>query len=68
MSSPFSSINIVKWSSQGMLRLTQEAMNELFQPTINNIIKHIGGEKQARVRRAVSPIKEGILTWSFFSR
>uniref|UniRef100_A0A7N8YPQ5 Heat shock protein 12B n=1 Tax=Mastacembelus armatus TaxID=205130 RepID=A0A7N8YPQ5_9TELE len=36
-----SNMNIVKWSSQGMLRLTQEAMNELFQPTINNIIKHI---------------------------
>uniref|UniRef100_A0A8B9JSE3 Heat shock protein family A (Hsp70) member 12B n=1 Tax=Astyanax mexicanus TaxID=7994 RepID=A0A8B9JSE3_ASTMX len=31
----------VKWSSQGMLRLTTEAMNELFQPTISNIIKHI---------------------------
>lgn len=42
MSFRFSSINIVKWSSQGMLRLTPEAMNELFQPTINNIIKHIG--------------------------
>lgn len=36
------SMNIVKWSSQGMLRLTQEAMNELFQPTIFNIVKHIG--------------------------
>lgn len=36
------SMNIVKWSSQGMLRLTQEAMNELFQPTINNIVRHIG--------------------------
>ncbi|KAK7909579.1 hypothetical protein WMY93_014263 [Mugilogobius chulae] len=36
-----SSMNIVKWSSQGMLRLTQEAMNELFQPTIQNIIRHI---------------------------
>lgn len=36
------SMNIVKWSSQGMLRLTQEAMNELFQPTISNIVKHIG--------------------------
>nr|XP_019950967.1 PREDICTED: heat shock 70 kDa protein 12B-like [Paralichthys olivaceus] len=34
-------MNIVKWSSQGMLRLTQEAMNELFQPTIVNIVKHI---------------------------
>ncbi|XP_047184573.1 heat shock 70 kDa protein 12B isoform X1 [Scophthalmus maximus] len=36
-----SNMNIVKWSSQGMLRLTQEAMNELFQPTIVNIVKHI---------------------------
>uniref|UniRef100_A0A8B9JS19 Heat shock protein family A (Hsp70) member 12B n=1 Tax=Astyanax mexicanus TaxID=7994 RepID=A0A8B9JS19_ASTMX len=36
-----SNMNIVKWSSQGMLRLTTEAMNELFQPTISNIIKHI---------------------------
>ncbi|XP_026856410.1 heat shock 70 kDa protein 12B isoform X1 [Electrophorus electricus] len=36
-----SKVNIVKWSSQGMLRLTTEAMNELFQPTINNIIRHI---------------------------
>ncbi|GLD70067.1 heat shock 70 kDa protein 12B isoform X1, partial [Lates japonicus] len=37
-----SNMNIVKWSSQGMLRLTQEAMSELFQPTIVNIVKHIG--------------------------
>uniref|UniRef100_A0A8C6WV24 Heat shock protein 12B n=1 Tax=Neogobius melanostomus TaxID=47308 RepID=A0A8C6WV24_9GOBI len=36
-----SSMNMVKWSSQGMLRLTQEAMNELFQPTIQNIVRHI---------------------------
>lgn len=36
------SMNIVKWSSQGMLRLTAEATNELFQPTISKIIKHIG--------------------------
>ncbi|XP_029310205.1 heat shock 70 kDa protein 12B isoform X2 [Cottoperca gobio] len=36
-----SNMNIVKWSSQGMLRLTQEAMNELFQPTVVNIVKHI---------------------------
>lgn len=48
MSSPRFSINIVKWSSQGMLRLTQEAMNELFQPTVSNIIKHIGRKKTNR--------------------
>ncbi|XP_069488364.1 heat shock 70 kDa protein 12B isoform X2 [Ambystoma mexicanum] len=37
-----SSVNFVKWSSQGMLRMSSEAMNELFQPTINQIIQHIG--------------------------
>ncbi|KAG7261214.1 hypothetical protein CRUP_006939 [Coryphaenoides rupestris] len=36
-----SNMNMVKWSSQGMLRLTQEAMNELFQPTISSIVRHI---------------------------
>ncbi|XP_052002685.1 heat shock 70 kDa protein 12B-like [Xyrauchen texanus] len=36
-----SNMNFIKWSSQGMLRLSTEAMNELFQPTINNVIKHI---------------------------
>lgn len=36
------SVNFVKWSSQGMLRMSPEAMGELFQPTISQIIKHIG--------------------------
>ncbi|XP_053110136.1 heat shock 70 kDa protein 12B [Hemicordylus capensis] len=36
-----SSVNLVKWSSQGMLRMSPEAMNELFQPTISQIINHI---------------------------
>ncbi|KAG8513424.1 Heat shock 70 kDa protein 12B, partial [Galemys pyrenaicus] len=36
-----SSVNFVKWSSQGMLRMTCEAMNELFQPTVSGIIQHI---------------------------
>lgn len=31
-----------------MLRLTQEAMNELFQPTITNVIKHIGRRERLR--------------------
>ncbi|XP_033839907.1 heat shock 70 kDa protein 12B isoform X2 [Periophthalmus magnuspinnatus] len=35
------SLNMVKWSSQGMLRLTQEAVHELFQPTILSIVRHI---------------------------
>uniref|UniRef100_A0A452TBB2 Heat shock protein family A (Hsp70) member 12B n=1 Tax=Ursus maritimus TaxID=29073 RepID=A0A452TBB2_URSMA len=37
-----SSVNFVKWSSQGMLRMSCEAMNELFQPTVSGIIQHIG--------------------------
>ncbi|ETE56963.1 Heat shock 70 kDa protein 12B, partial [Ophiophagus hannah] len=36
-----SSMHLVKWSSQGMLRMSPEAMNELFQPTVSQIIKHI---------------------------
>ncbi|XP_057243927.1 heat shock 70 kDa protein 12B-like [Malurus melanocephalus] len=36
-----SNVNLVKWSSQGMLRMSPEAMNELFQPTIGHIIQHI---------------------------
>jgi len=27
----------IRWSSQGMLRLTQDAMKRLFQTTIDNI-------------------------------
>ncbi|XP_041074229.1 heat shock 70 kDa protein 12B isoform X1 [Polyodon spathula] len=38
-----SNVNFVKWSSQGMLRMTSEAMNELFQPTISQIVQHIDG-------------------------
>nr|XP_025975495.1 heat shock 70 kDa protein 12B [Dromaius novaehollandiae] len=37
-----SNVNFVKWSSQGMLRLSAEAMAELFQPTVGQIIAHIG--------------------------
>nr|XP_020732748.1 heat shock 70 kDa protein 12B isoform X3 [Odocoileus virginianus texanus] len=36
-----SSVNFVKWSSHGMLRMSCEAMNELFQPTVSGIIQHI---------------------------
>ncbi|KAG8453272.1 hypothetical protein GDO86_000053 [Hymenochirus boettgeri] len=36
-----SRMNFVKWSSQGMLRMSCEAMNELFQPTIHQIVQHI---------------------------
>ncbi|XP_043920006.1 heat shock 70 kDa protein 12B [Protopterus annectens] len=36
-----SSMNIVKWSSQGMLRMTSDAMNDLFQETIDHILHQI---------------------------
>ncbi|XP_074848279.1 heat shock 70 kDa protein 12B [Carettochelys insculpta] len=36
-----SSVNLVKWSSQGMLRMSAEAMSDLFQPTVSQIIRHI---------------------------
>ncbi|XP_044285491.1 heat shock 70 kDa protein 12B isoform X2 [Varanus komodoensis] len=51
-----SSVNLVKWSSQGMLRMSSEAMNELFQPTISQIINHIGrGADHPEGGRAVWP-------------
>ncbi|XP_065560751.1 uncharacterized protein LOC136027422 [Artemia franciscana] len=31
----------IRWSSQGMLRLDQEAMRRLFEPTLTSIIEHI---------------------------
>ncbi|XP_062430849.1 heat shock 70 kDa protein 12B isoform X2 [Rhea pennata] len=37
-----SDVNFVKWSSQGLLRLSPEAVSELFQPTISQIIEHVG--------------------------
>ncbi|GCC22225.1 hypothetical protein chiPu_0000610 [Chiloscyllium punctatum] len=36
-----SSVNFVKWSSQGMLRMNPDAMNALFKPTVDNIIQHL---------------------------
>uniref|UniRef100_A0A8C2ST99 Heat shock 70 kDa protein 12B-like n=1 Tax=Coturnix japonica TaxID=93934 RepID=A0A8C2ST99_COTJA len=38
---PSRSVKLVKWSSQGMLRMSAEAMNELFQPTVKCIVQHI---------------------------
>lgn len=32
----------IKWSAQGMLRLTQEAMRKLFMPTILKIKEAVG--------------------------
>ncbi|XP_078411322.1 heat shock 70 kDa protein 12B-like isoform X2 [Cetorhinus maximus] len=32
---------LVKWSSQGMLRMTPEAIAELFQPTVKQVVVHI---------------------------
>lgn len=39
--SPLCSVDFVKWSSQGMLRMSPEAMNSLFKPTIDHIIQHL---------------------------
>ncbi|KAM4730223.1 heat shock 70 kDa protein 12A isoform 1-T1 [Anableps anableps] len=36
-----SNVDFVKWSSQGMLRMTPDAMNTLFKPTIDHIIQHL---------------------------
>lgn len=36
-----SSVDFVKWSSQGMLRMNPDAMNALFKPTIDHIIQHL---------------------------
>ncbi|XP_015246542.1 PREDICTED: heat shock 70 kDa protein 12A isoform X2 [Cyprinodon variegatus] len=36
-----SNVDFVKWSSQGMLRMTPDAMNNLFKPTIDHIIQHL---------------------------
>ncbi|XP_051895417.1 heat shock 70 kDa protein 12B-like [Pristis pectinata] len=36
-----SSNNLVKWGSQGMLRILPEAVDELFQPTIRQVVQHI---------------------------
>ena len=33
----------VKWSSQGMLRLTPVAMQQLFSPVVSDIIQHVQG-------------------------
>ncbi|XP_072353858.1 heat shock 70 kDa protein 12B-like isoform X2 [Scyliorhinus torazame] len=32
---------LVNWSSQGMLRMTPEAITELFQPTVKQVVLHI---------------------------
>ncbi|KAK2832677.1 hypothetical protein Q5P01_016566 [Channa striata] len=36
-----SNVDFVKWSSQGMLRMSPDAMNSLFKPTIGHIIQHL---------------------------
>lgn len=37
----FCSVDFVKWSSQGMLRMSPDAMNALFKPTIDQIVQHL---------------------------
>uniref|UniRef100_A0A8C4EY04 Heat shock 70 kDa protein 12A n=1 Tax=Dicentrarchus labrax TaxID=13489 RepID=A0A8C4EY04_DICLA len=40
-----SNVDFVKWSSQGMLRMSPDAMNSLFKPTIDHIIQHLRNEE-----------------------
>uniref|UniRef100_A0A671E9S3 Heat shock 70 kDa protein 12A n=1 Tax=Rhinolophus ferrumequinum TaxID=59479 RepID=A0A671E9S3_RHIFE len=40
-----SNVDFVKWSSQGMLRMSPDAMNALFKPTIDSIIEHLPESK-----------------------
>lgn len=43
-----SSVDFVKWSSQGMLRMSPDAMNSLFKPTIDHIIQHLSESRLIR--------------------
>jgi len=49
----------VRWSSQGMLRLTPDAMHRLFQPTLDRI-------KQAIAHVVEQPAVRGIVPWRGF--
>ncbi|XP_021253976.1 heat shock 70 kDa protein 12A isoform X2 [Numida meleagris] len=52
-----SNVDFVKWSSQGMLRMSPDAMNALFKPTIDQIIQHLN-PAVIKVRR--SPLTYGV--------
>lgn len=57
-----SNVDFVKWSSQGMLRMSPDAMNSLFKPTIDHIIQHL---KDLFSKPEVSDIKFLFLVGGF---
>ncbi|XP_046711701.1 heat shock 70 kDa protein 12A isoform X3 [Silurus meridionalis] len=57
-----SNVDFVKWSSQGMLRMSPDAMNSLFKPTIDHIIQHL---KELFDRPEVTDIKFLFLVGGF---
>uniref|UniRef100_A0A8C6SPP0 Heat shock 70 kDa protein 12A n=1 Tax=Neogobius melanostomus TaxID=47308 RepID=A0A8C6SPP0_9GOBI len=57
-----SNVDFVKWSSQGMLRMSPDAMNSLFKPTIDHIIQHL---KELFSKPEVSHIKFLFLVGGF---
>ncbi|KAM9466297.1 heat shock 70 kDa protein 12A isoform 4-T4 [Clarias gariepinus] len=57
-----SNVDFVKWSSQGMLRMSPDAMNALFKPTIDHIIQHL---KELFERPEVTDIKFLFLVGGF---
>ncbi|CAL1578516.1 unnamed protein product [Knipowitschia caucasica] len=57
-----SNVDFVKWSSQGMLRMSPDAMNALFKPTIDHIIQHL---EELFSRPEVSEIKFLFLVGGF---
>ncbi|XP_053488063.1 heat shock 70 kDa protein 12A isoform X3 [Ictalurus furcatus] len=57
-----SNVDFVKWSSQGMLRMSPDAMNALFKPTIDHIIRHL---KELFERPEVTDIKFLFLVGGF---
>lgn len=57
-----SNVDFVKWSSQGMLRMSPDAMNSLFKPTIDHIIQHL---KELFSKPEVSDIKFLFLVGGF---
>lgn len=46
----------IKWSAQGMLRLTQEAMRKLFVPTVAKIKEAVGSVMVANGEKGLNKL------------
>ena len=55
-----SSVDFVKWSSQGMLRMNPDAMNALFKSTIDHIIQHLS-KSPLPIEDHVAKVMSGLL-------